>query len=151
MVFGEGTPAKQVLLDAISYLKKNWKKTNDDIVKIMMELQLEGENGSEVKKEDRINFATYLTETIKNMSLHINDKSEQCRYSPHIVNISQSLYLRSKSAHNELRSSGILQLPSSRTMKRTISHFRMNPGLDPKVIYTLKEQLTNVMILLLVI
>ena len=49
LTFGDDTPAKQVLVDAIKYFKTNWKKTNDNIVKIMMELQLEGENGNDVK------------------------------------------------------------------------------------------------------
>ena len=143
LTFGDNTPEKQVLLKAINHLKKNWKKTNDKILAIIMELQLKGDDVNDVNAEEKIKRLSYLTATIKNFSLHLNDTSKRCRYSPHITSISLSLYIRSKTSYKDIPKSGLIMLPSSYTMKKVTAQFRINPGLDPNIMYILKDQLKN--------
>ena len=105
----------------MDHLKNNWNKTHDEILRTMMDLQLQGPNGLDVNREERVKYSEYLTETIRNMALHVNEQSNRCRYSPHIINISLSLYLRSKKSYRELRESRLLKLPSPTTMKSITS------------------------------
>lgn len=78
---------------------------------IIMELQLKYEIGYTANDEKMITYLSYLTETIKNMSLHMNDKSGRFRYSPRIINISISLFTRSKTGYEEMRKLGLMMLP----------------------------------------
>ena len=56
-----------------------------------MNLQLSGDGGIDVKTDERIKCAKYLSESVQNMTLHFNEKSRQYRYSPHIINLSLAL------------------------------------------------------------
>ena len=68
-----------------------------------MNLQLSGDGGIDVKTDERIKCAKYLSESVQNMTLHFNEKSRQYRYSPHIINLSLVLCLRSKNSYDHLR------------------------------------------------
>ncbi len=92
------------------------------------------DNITEKEKED---CAEYICETINNMSVHLNEKSKQCRYSPHILNICLAVYSRSKAGYEELKDSGLLPLPSASTLKRLTQPFKIKEGFDPKVGYLL--------------
>ena len=54
LTFGNNTHAKKVLIEAMDHLKKNWKKTNDEILRMIMDLQLQGLNGLDVNREERV-------------------------------------------------------------------------------------------------
>ena len=43
MVINDNTPARKVLSDAFQYIKNNWKKSKADILRLVLELQLDGE------------------------------------------------------------------------------------------------------------
>lgn len=68
------------------------KKINDEILAIMMELQMKGNDGNNVNDAKNIKCVSYLTEPIKNMHFYLNDKSRGYRYSQHITNTSILLY-----------------------------------------------------------
>ena len=42
LTFVDQTPPKIAMIKVMEYLKSNWKQTNKDILKLTMELQLEG-------------------------------------------------------------------------------------------------------------
>ena len=65
---------------------------------MMMELQLQGEDGVNVKKEEEAKCAKYIEETVRNMDLHFIDKSKTIKCSSRIINLSLTLFLRNKSS-----------------------------------------------------
>ena len=66
----------------------------------MINLQLSGDGGIDVKADERIKCAKYLSESVQNMNLHLNKKSRKYRYSTHIINLSTAQYLRSKNSYH---------------------------------------------------
>ena len=99
------------------------------------------ESKNPVGLEERRKCAGYITECIRNMSLHLNEKSKRCRYSPHIINVSMAMYLRSKKTYDDVRESGLMQLPHPRTLVKLISPMKVKPGLDPNIYFSIKNLL----------
>ena len=119
------------------------KHTNNQILQMMLELQLEDEDGKTVNKEERVKCATYLGETVRNMALHFNDKSKTTRYSSHIINLSVTLFLRNRSSYNAMRESGMIKLPHQNTIHKITSEMKILPGYDPNLYFTFKDQLKS--------
>ena len=71
--------------DVIAHLQKDWHKTTDDIMAMMVELKLSDDENETVDIEERKDCAEYITDNIKNMSLQLNGKSKRSRYSSHII------------------------------------------------------------------
>ena len=71
------------------------------------------------------------------MSLHLNDKSKRCRYSPYIMNMCLSLYNIGKSGYEELKDSGMISIPCPSTLKKLTELLRVKEGFDPKVNFLL--------------
>lgn len=67
LIFGNNTPANKLLIDAMNHLKKNWNKTNDEVLRMILDSHLQGENSLDVKREERVKYYEYLTETIRNI------------------------------------------------------------------------------------
>ena len=139
LVFGEDTPARKVMQQAVTYLKENLKQTDIQITRLMMDLELKDEYGVEVQREERTKCSQYLSETITNMTLHFNDKSKRQRYSSHMINLSLVLYLRNKSSYDTIRSSGFMNLPHPNTVKKITKAMKIQPGYDPSAYLTMKE------------
>ena len=129
--------AKTIMQDVLIHLKKRWSQTTFDVTKLIMELSLEEDSTDAISHKEKEACAGYICDTINNMSLHLNKKSKECRYSSHIMNICLALYSRSKTGYEELKDSGILPLPSSRTLERLTEPFKVNEGFDPKVNFLL--------------
>ena len=72
-------------------------------MKTIVNVELDHDKGVPVQDCERDKFVSHISESIKNMSLKLQDKSSQCRFSTDIVNISMSLYMKSKAAYSELR------------------------------------------------
>ena len=108
-----------------------------------MELQLEDEDGVKVNNEERVKCATYLGETVRNMALHFNNKLMNTRYSSHIINLSVTLFLRSRSTYQAMRDSGVLKLHHPNTINKITHEMKIYPGYDPSVYFTIKDQLTS--------
>ena len=137
LVFTDSTPAKNILQSVISYLKRDWNTKNTEILKMMMDLQLEGEDGKKIGSEERSKFAKQLHENSHNILLHIDDKSNRCRYSEHIINISISLYFHSKSEYSNLRDSVFIRLPSPRLLRELSKEIECYPGKCPNTMFML--------------
>ena len=102
---------------------------------------MDDESKNPVGLEERRKCAGYITECIRNMSLHLNEKSKRCRYSPHIINVSIAMYLRSKKTYDDVRESGLIQLPHPSTLIKLTSPMKVKPGLDPNIHFSIKNLL----------
>ena len=142
--FGEGTPAMDVMKQAVDYIKHNSAHTESQILSMMMNLKISGTDGAAINSEERIKCAEYLTETVNNMTLHFNEKSKRCRYSPHIINLSLSLYLQNKTSYDHIRRSGIVNLPHPNTLKSITKEMKYLPGYDPNVYFSMKTQMAGI-------
>ena len=126
----DNTSAKNIKKDAILHIKQDWNKTNDDIVKLLMNIMFEVGDGKRLLRTWRKKCAEYITDSIKNMSLNFNDESKQCRYPPHIISIAISVYISSKKNYNDIRHSGLISLPNPKTLQRMTEPFKVTAGFD---------------------
>ncbi len=62
------------------------------------------------------------------------------RYHPHVIRFCLSLHAKSPAAYKELKDSGILVLPSQRTLRDYRNFFKPKPGFNSENIERLKEQ-----------
>ena len=131
------------MVQAVDYIKNNMKQADNQILQIMMELQLEDEDGVKVNNEERVKCATYLGETVRNMALHFNNKLMNTRYSSHIINLSVTLFLRSRSIYQAMGDSSVLKLPHPNTINKITREMKIYPGYNPSVYFTIKDQLTS--------
>ena len=69
----------------------------------------------------------------------MKDNRKQVRFHPMIIRYCLSLYMKSKSAYEELRNSDVLVLPSSRTLIDYKNHIRPKTGFNEGVIEDLKK------------
>ena len=135
--FEDNSSAKNMMKEVIAHLQKDWGKTKDDVMKMMVELKF-GEDGSEtVAIEERKDCAKYITDNIKNMSLQLNGRSKQSRYSSHILNVSLAMYMRSKGSYNDLRKSCAIKLPCANTVQNLTQSFKVREGFDRNVNFLL--------------
>ena len=65
------------------------------------------------------------------------------RYHPMVIRYCLSLYAKSSSAYNEIRNSGILKLPSSRTLKDYKNFIKPGTGFQKGVVDNLKKSTIN--------
>ena len=78
-------------------------------------------------------------EQIKNMSLQLNGNQKAVRYSPYIINIAMALFLRNRKSYDDLRASGLLCLPSPRSLSNITKVTKVEPGGDPKLYMSILE------------
>ena len=52
-----------------------------------------------------------------------------------------SLYLRSKEGYDDMRDSGLICLPSPRTLSKKTSKCKLNPGGDPSIYLTIQDEI----------
>ena len=136
-LFEDNSSAKKLMQDVIAHLQKDWDKTTDDIMAMMVELKLSDDENETVDIEERKDCAEYITDNIKNMSLQLNGKSKRSRYSSHILNISLAMYMRSQGSYNDLRKSGAIKLPCANTVQKLTESFKVKEGYDPNVNFLL--------------
>ena len=75
------------------------------------------------------------------MSNQLNGKKKQCRFSAHTVNISLSLYLRSKQVYDNLRDSSLLILSHPNILNNITTKLKIKAGGDPSVYLPLKDEI----------
>uniref|UniRef100_A0A7M5VEW6 THAP-type domain-containing protein n=1 Tax=Clytia hemisphaerica TaxID=252671 RepID=A0A7M5VEW6_9CNID len=73
------------------------------------------------------------------------DKNHQLRYHPDIIKFCLSISAKSSAAYDQLRlnskdGSGILVLPSQRTLRNYRNHIKPQQGFDPKIVADLTER-----------
>ena len=61
------------------------------------------------------------------------------RYHPQLIRFCLSIHAKSPAAYKELRESGVLVLPSERTLRDYRNFFKPKPGLNPENIEKLKD------------
>ena len=82
---------KDVLIDAVKYIKDNIKASKSEILKVFMGLQFDNNPGESTTLEQD-EYIDYIMETITNMGLKLKTHHKQCRFSPHVINTAMSLY-----------------------------------------------------------
>ena len=138
----DDTPAKMELQQACDFIKSNWSLCKNDRIKTLLDIQTNDDDVNKVKNfsnEDREKLVSYLTESIENLALQLNDKDRQCRYSSHVINMSMSLYLKNKSMYEEIRDSKGMSLPSRNILHQKQSIFKSSPGIDPNCMQFVKD------------
>ena len=76
---------------ACTYIKDNWNECKKELLHMISSIQMDLSKENVVSDEVHERLVTYLSESIDNLSLHIDGKSKQCRYSSHAVNIAMCL------------------------------------------------------------
>jgi len=77
--------------------------------------------------------ATFFMEEIDKLGHALSETSKQIRFSPRIMRVALSLWLRSPATYNEFKESGLIILPSTRTLESLKSRMRVSEGVCPKV------------------
>ena len=142
LAFDDDSPAKMELQQACDFIKSNWSLCKNDLIKTLLDIQSKDDDVNQVKKfsnEDTDKLVSYLTESIENLALQLNDKDRQCRYSSHAINMSMSLFLKNKSMYEEIRDSKGLSLPSRNTLMEKQSILKSSPGIDPNCMQFVKD------------
>ena len=140
--FTDNSPAKQQLKEACEFIKKNWTQCKNDLMYTLLEVQKGHEDGKKEKIFSDIvrdNLISYLTDSITNLSLKLNGKGTQCRYSNHAINLSMSLFLKNKAMYKELRETNSMSLPSPDILYKKQSLLRPSPGVDPRTMQFIKD------------
>ena len=121
-----------------------------------LESQLEGmkkeiySNNIEISKALEDDMLNILDNSYLNSTPHMNLFWQQQkkllasskfgrRYHPHLIRFCLSLHSKSPSAYRELASSGVLILPSERTLRDYRNFFKPKPGFNEENVSQLKE------------
>ena len=107
----------------------------------MLDLDLGVDNDISQNKKEREECASYICDSIENMRKKLEGKSSRVRHSAHTINISLSLFLRSKRGYDDLRSSGLICLPSPRLLASKTSHYKIRPGGDPSIYLMIQDEI----------
>ena len=62
------------------------------------------------------------------------------RYHPHLIRFCFSMHAKSPAVYKELRDSGVLVLPSERTLRDYRNFFKPKPGINPEIVEKLKDE-----------
>ena len=86
-------------------------------MKIVLGLHIDVDRSDGVVREEENQFAEYLTETIRNISISFDISKKHVKFSSHTINMLMSLYLRSKKSYDDLCAAGLLCLPYPSILK----------------------------------
>ena len=137
------TPVSELFKKVFKYLSENWKFSTLEINKLVLELNLGTKNNTDNNIEERKECTKYLCENIENMKHKLKGQGGLVRYSAHTVNIALSLFLRNKRGYDDLRSSGLLCLPSPQILSRKASKLKVRPGGDPSIYLSLQDEISE--------
>ena len=140
-IVSDNTPAKDILIKAHNYISENLKLSKTEIRKLVLDLDLGVDNDASQNQKEREECASYICDSIENMRKKLEVKSLQVRHSAHTINISLSLFLRSKRGYDDLRSSGLICLPFPRLLASKISHYKIIPGGDPSIYLMIQDEI----------
>ena len=138
--FAKDSSVKAMVSTAIKSLMKESGVTKEFIHKEFLEMQLKGESCHDGEISEINQCVNVLMEQIKNMSLQLNGNQKAVRYSPYIINIAMALFLRNRKSYDDLRASGLLCLPSPRTLSNITKVTKVEPGGDPKLYMSILEE-----------
>ena len=139
MIFLENSVPEIQVKTACAYIKENWNESKEMLLNMIFDIQHDSGNGNVISDNERDKLVSYLSESIDNLSLRINGKSNRCRYSSHAINLAMCLFLKSKSSYDLLRQQNLMSLPSSEEIKENIRMLRPSPGIDPRSMLFMKD------------
>ena len=74
------------------------------------------------------------------MQKKLEGESHQVRHSAYTINISLSLFLRSKRGYDDLRVYGLICLPSPRLLASKTSHCKIRSSRDPSIYLMIQDE-----------
>ena len=95
-------------MKAHNYISENFNLSKIEIRKLVLDLDLWVNNDTSQNKKEREECATYINESLDNMQKKLVGENLRVRHSAHTINISLSLFLRSKHGYDDLRSYGLI-------------------------------------------
>ena len=105
------SPVIVAIKEAVDFVTKNVKFSKDELLRLLVEEKISTRTDDGITSEIK-QCANYIFESIEGFSKKLNGDKDGYRYSPHVINVAMTLFLRSKTSYDELRSSGLLNLPS---------------------------------------
>ena len=72
------------------------------------------------------------------MSLHFNDRSGKCRYSPYIINLAFTLYLQNENYYDRLCTTELSTLHHPNTLEKITRVMKFQPEFGPTIYQTMK-------------
>ena len=102
---------------------------DEAILAVLNDTLTEDERHSPYSMEDAREFVRGIRGEIQKYAKHIAGKEKMIIYSPKVIRVAMSLWLRSPAAYDELRDSGwIIHLPSRRTLEQVRHDTKVNEG-----------------------
>ena len=141
LVIESSSPANEILIKAMKFITHKESKSKEEILKSFFEMELSSEECEGVTDEEKKECASILYDSLNNMSLKLQKKDKCCRYSPYVINVTMSLFLRNKKAYDDIRSSGLLCLPSPRKLNEISSNLKVYPGGDANVYIPFQQEI----------
>ena len=132
------TPVKLFLQKVHAYIGANWKCSQQEITKLVLDLDLNDQKGSSSNEKERSDCVNHICESLKNMKHNLDGNNGAIRYSSCAMNIALSLYLKSKQGYDDLRASGLVCLPSPQKLNDRTQRLRVKDGGD-HVVYMLMK------------
>ena len=87
-----------------------------------------------------LEFVDAIAEEMTAFSTKLNSGDKQVRFSPRVLRVTLSMYLKSPKTYSEFKSSSVLCLPSISTLKKLKQSRSVNDGVDLKIYERHKEQ-----------
>jgi len=129
----------KLVLDAMMkklYCDKKKTKVNDNKYEESLSLD---------EKFECEELASVIMEQMKANAMKLNNNDKGIRFSPQILRMTLSLYIRSPVGYREFKESSLMIFPSERTMERMIAKMRMTDGVCPKTYQWLYDETISAM------
>ena len=139
--------AKERLVATVHHQRVVCKQLEDRVNQLETEIEKNSITVNEVLEKDLLEiFGKNSTEVSPHMQVFWEQQRKLLaspkfgrRYHPHVIRFCLSLHAKSPAAYKELRDSGVLVLPSQRTLRDYRNLFKPKPGFNPENIQRLKE------------
>ncbi len=129
----------KLVLDAMMkklYCDKKKTKVNDNKYEESLSLD---------EKFECEELASVIMEQMKANAMKLNNNDKGICFSPQILWMALSLYIRSPVGYREFKESSLMIFPSERTMERMIAKMRMTDGVCPKTYQWLYDETISAM------
>jgi hypothetical protein len=126
----------KMLQSAAAYANDNNESVRKGTIQALLQPPRDGKKGdsrdSPISEKECDEFANNILEEISNFSKRMNDQPKRVRFSPRVMRMALSLYLKGPTAYESFRKSSIQVMPSVSTIKKLKADMTPKEGTFPR-------------------
>ena len=141
MQFAECSPITKMLKKVFVHNKENKIKFTKEIV--LSTIRVLTDHAETADSTEINEFAESMTEQVMNLGNRIMGKTGGNRYSPNLIRLSLSIWMRSKTAYDHMQQSNMFMFPSVRLLALRKKENKINQGFSPKLYSRMYDEVVS--------